>query len=115
MEKQYSEPMKNQMRERLRGIVYNKIMTTMVYPLSQFELAFGHLWGNGKDLDQLDDMEKVNFAKWKECRENIFTNGNNQIRSMNSELDNNTIVWNRHTVTFRPPEANPNRTNKDKE
>jgi len=32
-------------RDRLKKIIGTKFQTTMIFPLSQFESAFGQLWG----------------------------------------------------------------------
>jgi hypothetical protein len=72
----------------------------MIYPLSQFEMAFGHLWGDQKPEDQLTAEEKQNRAKWKQCRNNILNNGNQQRRNAFAELDMYDIVWNRYQATF---------------
>lgn len=72
----------------------------MVYPLSQFEMAFGELWGHGKD--ELTEQEKIYRAKWDECRNNILNNGNRQIRNTMTELDMHDVVWNRYKAILVP-------------
>lgn len=78
-------------RERLKKIIGMKMNTVMIYPLSQFEAAFGHLWGHGKDKDELTSEEKVLLAKWEECRTNILDIGNQQIRNATRELDEHDV------------------------
>ncbi len=107
-----SKNMKDKFRERLKKIIAKKFDTTMIYPLSQFEAAFGDLWGNGKPEESLSDQEKIYRAKWKQCRNNILNNGNQQKRNTWAELDMHSIVWNRYQTTFFvPPQDNNNQEN----
>lgn len=101
---EYSKTMKDQFKERLKKIIGKKINTTMIYPLSQFETAFGHLWGNGKPEESLTQEEMLNLAKWKQIRNNILNNGNQQKRNSWAELDMHEIIWNRYRTTFIPRE-----------
>jgi hypothetical protein len=97
---------KDKFRERLKKILAKKIDTTMIYPLSQFEMAFGHFWGHEKPESELTSEEKVNRAKWKQCRNNILNNGNQQKRNLYAELDMYEVVWNRYKTTFIVQESN---------
>jgi hypothetical protein len=99
---EYNEDMKDKMRERLKTIISKKIDTTMIYPLSQFEAAFGELWGNGKDESELTDTERLYRAKWKQCRNNILNNGNQQKRNANAELNMHEVTWLRYQAVFIP-------------
>jgi hypothetical protein len=92
----------NQYKERLKKIIGKKIETTMIYPLSQIEMVFGHLWGHNKPFSALTDDEKVNRGKWDQCRNNILNNGNQQKRNAFAELDMHTITWNRYQVVLVP-------------
>ena len=56
---EFSQKMKDQFRERLKKIIGKKIETTMIYPLSQFELAFSDLWGGQKPESELTSEEKT--------------------------------------------------------
>lgn len=87
-------------RERLKKIIGTKIQTTMIFPLSQFESAFGHLWGHGKNEEKLTDDEKIFRSKWNEVRNNILNNGNQQKRNANTELDMHDIIWNGYKTVF---------------
>jgi hypothetical protein len=98
----YSENMKEKFRDRLKKVLAKKIETTMIYPLSQFEMAFGHFWGHEKPESELTSEEKVNRAKWKQCRNNILNNGNQQKRNLFAEIDMYEVVWNRYKTTFLP-------------
>lgn len=88
-------------RDRLMTILTTKIKTTMIGSLHQFELVFGYVWGHGKPLDQLTEDEQANRALWDEVRTNILNNGNNQIRGMRQELENNTVHWDRYRTDFK--------------
>jgi len=87
-------------RDRLKKIISTKIQTTMIFPLSQFESAFGHLWGHGKDDHKLTEEEKMYRSKWNEVRNNILNNGNQQKRNANTELDMHDIIWQGYKTTF---------------
>lgn len=78
----------------------------MIFPLSQFEIAFGELWGHEKDETKLTDQEKVNRAKWKELRYNILNNGNAQKRNAMAEIDMHEVEWNRYKTIFIVKEQN---------
>jgi len=95
-----TELQKEEMRERLKKISSKKITTAMIYPLHQFELEFGHLWGYGKNPDELTASEKANEEKWDRCRNNILNNGNKQKRGLMNELDMHSVIWNRYITTF---------------
>jgi hypothetical protein len=100
--KEESEEMMHQYRERLKKIISKKLETTMIFPLSQFEAAFGHLWGNGLEEDELTKDQKMMREKWKECRTNILNCGNTQIRNSNSELNLHDVVWRRYESVLVP-------------
>lgn len=104
-----SEELMDKYRERLKKNIGRKIETTMIFPLSQFEAAFGHLWGHGKEDQDLTKEELVYKKKYIECRNNILNNGNQQRRNAFAELDMHDIKWNRYQTGFYPvgnlPEA----------
>ena len=93
-----------QYRDRLKKIIGTKIDTTMVYPLSQFEICFGDLWGKNKTDDELTEEEKNNRDKWEICRTKILNNGNRQKRNAYKELDMYSVIWNRYTAELVPIE-----------
>jgi hypothetical protein len=96
------EELKDKYRERLKKIIAKKFDTTMIFPLSQFEAAFGHLWGNNLPEDRLTDEERIMRDKWKQCRNNILNNGNQQKRNAFSELDMHDVKWLRYNTVFLP-------------
>lgn len=91
-----------QYKERLKKIIGTKFNTATIYPLSQFETAFGHLWGHGKKETSLSEEEKMHRQKWDECRKNILDNGHRQRRNTNAELDMHQVEWLRYNATFTP-------------
>ncbi len=94
--------MKDKYKERLKKIIGKKFDTTMIFPLSQFEAAFGHLWGDKLPEDKLTDDQKVMRNKWKACRENILNNGNQQKRNSWAELDMHEVKWLRYCTVLVP-------------
>lgn len=102
------EKFKEDYKKRLKKIIGKKIDTTMIYPLSQIESAFGHLWGHGKPDSELTSEEKVMHRKWQECRNNILNNGNQQKRNAFAELDMHDVYWKRFTYTLLPTNQDNN-------
>lgn len=74
----------------------------MIFPLSQFEMVFGDLWGHGKPIEDLTDEEHLNRLKWDECRTKILDNGHKQIRNVETELRTYDIIWKRYTTVLTP-------------
>ncbi len=97
---EYDQKMKDKFKQRLKKIIAKKIDTTMIFPLSQFEVEFGHLWGQGKDEAELTDQEKEFRDKWKKCRNNILNNGNQQKRNAGAEIDMYQVIWNLYQTVF---------------
>ncbi len=98
-------------RERLKKIIAKKFDTTMIFPLSQFEAAFGEIWGQNKPEETLTPEERVMRAKWKECRNNILNVGNQQKRNANAELEMYQVIWSRYKSVFLPMDVYNNRNN----
>lgn len=93
---------KEKSKDRLKKIIDKKFLTTTIYPLSQFENAFGKLWGHGKPEGSLTQEEKTYRKLWNDCRNDILNNGNHQRRNAMSEIDMNEIKWLRYTTVFTP-------------
>jgi len=75
-------------RERLKRTTAKKFKTSFIFPISEFETAFGlELWGHGLPEDQITPMQKANRERWQQVRTNILNNGNNQSRALESEID----------------------------
>lgn len=91
----------DQCRQRLKKIAQTKIRTTMIYPLSQFEQAFGKLWGHGIKDEELTDEQSTNRKLWNEIRQRILDMGNKQIRGFNKELDIHNVEYIGYTTVFK--------------
>lgn len=100
------ESMKDKYRERLKKIIGKKIQTTMIFPLSQFEAAFGELWGDKLPDESLTDQQRSMRAKWKQCRDNILNMGNAQIRNAETELSQHDVVWKKYNILLLPVNGN---------
>lgn len=93
-------------QKRLFKILEKKLQTSFIGALSQFEEAFGALWGKNKDDSELTQDERQALILWNEVRTNILNNGNNQIRAVYNELNQYTISWNRHRQEFNSKKVN---------
>ena len=104
IKKKMREKVKKQYEEdslkRLSKIVATKIKTTFIGSISAMEEKFGFLWGHGKPEHELTPQERELFILWNSCRTEILNNGNNQLRSIQSELESHTVFWNRYHVEF---------------
>lgn len=75
-------------RERLKRTSTKKFKTSFIFPISEFETAFGlELWGHGLPEDQISSIQKANRKRWQQVRTNILNNGNIQRRAMEAEID----------------------------
>jgi hypothetical protein len=68
-------------------ILTKRFQTTMIGALFEFEKAFGYLWGQHKDEDDLTNMELDFLDRWDSVRNQILNNGNSQLRKAISDLD----------------------------
>ena len=102
-------------KDRLKGIVDKKFRTCYVFALSEFELAFGHLWGHGLEEESLDSDQLVNRHKWIQIRANILNKGNTQSRAVQAEIDLHDVKWAGYRMDIRSPgtEEDDGRTEKD--
>lgn len=81
--------------KRLKTIVEKKLRTTFIGDISRFEEYIGKsLWGHGQDEDDCTPEQLKWRQVWEKCRADILTNGNNQLRAIQSELVQYTIEWN---------------------
>lgn len=62
----------------------------MIGSLFEFEKAFGYLWGQDKDEQDLTDEELDFLDKWDFVRNQILNNGNNQLRKAISDIEKTT-------------------------
>jgi hypothetical protein len=88
-------------RARLLKIVSTKLRTTMVGSLSAVERRFGVLWGQGKDVAELSESERVWREVWYLLREEILDLGNGQLRAIEKEMPQYQIDWKRYRSEFR--------------
>lgn len=98
--------MHDKYRERLKKIIGKKMDTVMIFPLSQFEAAFGELWGDKLPEESLTDSQKSMRVKWNKVRDNILNTGNHQKRNAFLELDNHKVEWLRYSAILLPVNGN---------
>lgn len=91
-------------RRRLKKIIGIKFNTTMMCPIAQFEMAFGHLWGHGKNIDELNADEAMYREKWEAVRKITLDNGNSQKRNAWSEIDMHDVSLRQYHMTFKMKE-----------
>jgi hypothetical protein len=70
-------------------ILTKRFQTTMIGALFEFEKAFGYLWGQDKEDDELTDKELDFLDRWDNVRNQILNNGNNQLRKAIADLSKN--------------------------
>jgi len=76
------------MDQGINNILNKRIQTTMIGALSEFEKAFGYLWGYQKpEEEELTEKEEKFLDLWEEARNRILNNGNNQLRKAVSEIN----------------------------
>jgi len=88
------EKIQQSIKDRFKRIINTKLETCFIFALSEMERIFGNkLWGHNLSEDKLTDTQKENREKWKEIRLNILNNGNQQRRSLISELDLHDMIF----------------------
>jgi hypothetical protein len=70
-------------------ILTKRFQTTMIGALFEFEKAFGYLWGQDKNEEDLTDNELDFLDRWDNVRNQILNNGNNQLRKAIVDLSKN--------------------------
>jgi hypothetical protein len=90
-----------QSRNRLLAILEKKIKTSFIGPISEFELAFGQLWGHGLDPVDCTDAQLARRARWEQVRNNILNSGNRQLRAVQAELNQHDVSWKRYHTEFQ--------------
>jgi hypothetical protein len=80
--------------KRLNNILVKKMTTIMIGAISEFESAFGFLWG--KDSKTLSAEQRRLKLLWQDARNNILNKGNTQIRGAQQEIAQYDIKWNRY-------------------
>lgn len=87
-------------RNRLHDVLATHMKTIMIGALSDFEKAFGELWGHGLSDSQLSEKQDKIREIWNEVRTSILDRGNNKIKHMRSELNRHNVQWNRYVTKF---------------
>lgn len=87
-------------KQRLNKIISKKTQTCFIGAIAAFEDVFGFLWGHGKDQENLDDNEIEMRELWENARTRILNHGNQQLRSMQNEVNNNIVSWQRYKTEF---------------
>jgi hypothetical protein len=107
------EQYRSDSKRRLTKIIETKIRTSFIGAISAIEKQLQFLWKPDLEVEKSDyEKEIINILKengvdlqdfarkWEECRKEILTNGNNQIRAINQELNQYTIHWDRYQVNL---------------
>jgi len=84
-------------KDRLKKIATKKIQTTMIGALDSIEQHLGFLWEedeNGKANKDLHDIYEI-------VRQEILDRGNDQIRNLNTELDQYDVEWLRYNLKLK--------------
>jgi hypothetical protein len=88
-------------KERFKNICKKKFQTCFIFPLAEFEEAFGkELLGTGSQEYELTDEQKANRIKWNQLRKNILDKGNSQMRAFLSEIELYDIQYRGYHVNF---------------
>lgn len=95
---------RNVVNDKLKNVVSKKIKTTMVGAVSALEREFGLTYNKeSNDYTVGNNGETIGINELVECikniRDDIFDIGNNQLRMMNSEIDEYFVVKPRMYVT----------------
>lgn len=79
------------------------LKTAFIGALDHFERGFGKIWGFKKNGENTEGEKKWK-AIWEEVRNQILTNGNNQIRAMIKKLKEYKVRWRGKNYHFRVKE-----------
>lgn len=73
----------------ISDLAANRIRTSFIFALYEFEQSLGYLWGHEKLLadQEITDLERRFLNIWIKVRKNILDNGNNQIRNLDSDIN----------------------------
>lgn len=88
-------------KDKLQKVIKTKMKTSFIGALSAVELSFEELWKINPSDDDYDIKEKQYWKNiWEKCRSEILNNGNNQLRSVESEIDQYSVSWNGHVRNY---------------
>jgi hypothetical protein len=91
---------KDNSKRRLLSTIQKKFNTTIIGSLAVIEEYFGHLWGHGKDYDELTQNEQNWRKTWTTARSRILDNGNSNLRAAQNEIAQYTLRWDRYVVNL---------------
>lgn len=91
---------KENSKRRLLVNIQKKFNTTIIGSLAVFEECFGHLWGHGKHIDDLDANEREWRKIWCVARSRILDNGNSNLRAAQNEIAQYTLHWDRYVINM---------------
>lgn len=86
-------------KTRLKKEIRKRIQTTMIGSLSSIEKYFGFLWGEDSDDDLTRDQMKMRDL-FEDMRTEILDKGNNQLRNLDSEIENYDVTWNKYHINL---------------
>jgi hypothetical protein len=89
------------MDDHQKKILTKRFQTTMIGALYEFEKAFGYLWGQEKNEEDLNDRELDFLDRWDTVRNQILNNGNSQLRKAISDLASGPTVKYNYKFTKR--------------
>ena len=104
------EKFKEVSKNRLKELAIKKMKTCFIGSIAKFEEFFSFLWHT--DEGELTEEQKYMLELWEKCRTEVLNNGNNQLRALLKEIDNQTIEWNRYKITL-PVKVNLNKDGND--
>ena len=94
LETQRKQKYKIDSRERLKKIARKKIQTTMIGALDTIEKHLGFLWED--ESSQSKRLKEI----YEIVRQEILDRGNDQIRNLDTEINQYDIEWLRYTLTL---------------
>jgi hypothetical protein len=87
MKRQRNERYSHQAKKSLLEYIEKQAQTIMIGALASMEERFGHLWGHGKDYNELTQEEKRMRELWQSTRTRILDLGNSRISYIEKEFD----------------------------
>lgn len=99
---------KESSKERLTKIAKKKVLTTAVGCLSVVEKYLGFLWGHNEDRELTPEEQQLRDIFYDKVREEIFNVGNNQMRNIQTEIEQYDIEWKRYKITLPVKPEGPN-------
>ena len=91
----------------LKANVKRAITTSFIGAISEFEKAFGYIWGHNKQ--ELTENQQKFLELWKQIRNNIMNVGNEQCRIMDREFEKFDVKYVGRYYQFKVKPRNGNR------